>query len=168
MGLLGDFRWDSPKASLAMASGTKILAVASFGGHWVQLQRLRPAFEGHDVTFVTTEEGSGAVVDGCRVRVVTNATRRSPSKFPIMLWQWVEIIRSEDPDVIVTTGSAPGMVALAVGKLLGRRTVWIDSIANVERLSTSGRIAARVADLHLTQWQHLAKADGPRYLGSVL
>ena len=29
------------------------MAVASGGGHWVQLQRVMPAFEDHDVTFVT-------------------------------------------------------------------------------------------------------------------
>jgi hypothetical protein len=33
----------------------KILAVASGGGHWVELIRLSPAFEGHVVVFATVE-----------------------------------------------------------------------------------------------------------------
>ena len=36
------------------------------------------------------------------------------------------------PDVIVTTGAAPGYFALRFGKLLGARTIWIDSMANAE------------------------------------
>ena len=31
----------------------RVLAVASAGGHWVQLMRLRPAFGEDDVTYVT-------------------------------------------------------------------------------------------------------------------
>lgn len=146
----------------------RILAVASSGGHWIQLLRLLPAFERHQVTFVTTTEGNRADVEGHAFRVVTNATRRSKWKFVVMVFEWIRIMRKDDPQVIVTTGSAPGMVALAVGKLFGKRTVWIDSIANVERLSTSGRLAGRFADLHLTQWEHLSRPGGPEYRGSVL
>src|SRR5688572_14021606 len=40
----------------------KILAVASSGGHWTQLLRLRPAFDGCEVVFVTTQSGSRAEV----------------------------------------------------------------------------------------------------------
>ena len=36
-----------------MSKPRRILAVSSGGGHWVELMRLRPAFEGHDVAFVT-------------------------------------------------------------------------------------------------------------------
>ena len=39
-----------------MASASKrILAVSSGGGHWIELLRIRPAFEGADVAFVTVQ-----------------------------------------------------------------------------------------------------------------
>jgi hypothetical protein len=41
-------------------------------------------------------------------------------------------------------------------------------VANVDELSMSGRKAGPHADLWLTQWPHLAAANGPRYSGSVL
>ena len=77
------------------------------------------------------------------------------------------------PDVVVTTGAAPGYFALRLGGLLGARTIWIDSIANVEELSLAGQKAGQTCDLWLTQWEHLAKpADskvkGPEYKGSVV
>ena len=35
----------------------RVLAVASGGGHWIQLLRLSPAWEGCAVTYVTTTDG---------------------------------------------------------------------------------------------------------------
>ena len=80
-----------------------------------------------------------------------------------MLW----VVCANPPGVVVSTGAAPGYLAIRFARMLGARTVWIDSIANVEELSMSGRDGQRDADLCLTQWPHLA--GGPvRYLGAVL
>ncbi|WP_245893415.1 UDP-N-acetylglucosamine transferase subunit ALG14 [Devosia naphthalenivorans] len=69
----------------------------------------------------------------------------------------------------MTTGSFPALMALGVARmLLGARTIWIDSVANCQALSTSGRLARRVADVWLTQWPHLATVDGPEHWGAVL
>ena len=77
------------------------------------------------------------------------------------------VIVRERPQVVVSTGAAPGYLALRLAKALGARTVWIDSVANVDELSLSGRLASEKADLCLTQWPHLA--SGPvSYQGSVL
>ena len=57
---------------------------------------------------------------------------------------------------------------LRLAKLFGCRTVWIDSISQIEALSMSGRHARKVADLWLTQWPHLAKPGGPEYSGTIL
>lgn len=73
----------------------------------------------------------------------------------------------ERPDVVVTTGAAPGYLAIRLGKLLGARTIWIDSVANADELSMSGRRALQQADVCITQWEHLADRDGPHYYGSV-
>jgi hypothetical protein len=60
-------------------------------------------------------------------------------------------------------------MALVVGKLVARsRTIWIDSIASVETMSLSGRLARFVADAWLVQWVHLARPGGPEFWGAVL
>jgi UDP-N-acetylglucosamine:LPS N-acetylglucosamine transferase len=79
-----------------------------------------------------------------------------------------KIIRYERPNFIISTGAAPGVIALAVGKLFGARTIWLDSIANTEKLSLSGKIAGKFVDLWLTQWEHLSSDRGPKFWGSVL
>ncbi|MEZ5447992.1 MAG: hypothetical protein R3E89_02850 [Thiolinea sp.] len=78
------------------------------------------------------------------------------------------ILLRERPDAILSTGAAPGAVAVMLGKLLGIRTIWVDSIANVQQISRAGRLIQKRADLFLTQWPHLSAEPEIRYQGSVL
>lgn len=157
----------------------RILAVASGGGHWVQLLRLRPAFEGHRVTYVTVRGSYRADVGDARLHVVKDATRWDKVGLVKMAMQLAWILIRVRPHVIISTGAAPGYFAIRFGRLLGAKTIWIDSIANVEEISMTGRIVARFTDMWLTQWQHLEDScgvvrrgstnqSGPRYEGAVL
>jgi exopolysaccharide biosynthesis glucuronosyltransferase PssD len=147
----------------------KVMAIASGGGHWVQMRRIIPAFAGVKVFYVSVDPTSAADVPGCTYYAIRNVSRRDRLGFAVLLGQLLRILGRERPDVVITTGAAPGLVALALAKaLLGARTIWIDSIANIERLSSSGQQARRVADVWLTQWQHLARSGGPDCWGAVL
>lgn len=149
--------------------GKKALAVASGGGHWIQMRRLRAAFEGFDVAFVGVKPVYAEDVPGQRFYAVRDANRWDRWGFIVLIVQLLRILWLERPDVLVTTGAAPGFIALRLAKqLFGARTVWIDSIANCERLSSSGQLARRYADAWLTQWPHLESAGGPQYWGAVL
>ena len=55
--------------------------------------------------------------------------------------------------------AAPGLVCVLAGWLLRYKTIWVDSIANAEHLSASGRIARRFASRVYTQWPDLAQED---------
>jgi UDP-N-acetylglucosamine:LPS N-acetylglucosamine transferase len=152
-----------------MCDMKRVMAVASGGGHWVQLMRLRSVLARHDTCWVTVQPAyREQVPQGQRFYVVTDATRWSRWELVKMVAQVWWLVLRDRPEVLVTTGAAPGLAAMQAAKLLGARTVWIDSVANVEHLSMSGRKARRWADLWLTQWPHLAKPGGPRYLGAVL
>ena len=146
----------------------RVLAVSSGGGHWVQLLRLYPVLAKHDAAFVTVVEASRTQVPGHRFYRVNDATRWNKIGLIILALRLAVIILKERPEVIISTGAAPGFFALRFGGLLGARTVWVDSIANVERLSMSGRMIGKHADLWLTQWPHLATPAGPHFYGSVL
>jgi len=146
----------------------KVLAIASGGGHWVQLLRLRPAFEGCDVTFATVREGYREDVGDASFHLIPDSNRwnklallRSAAAIFLLVWR----LR---PDVVITTGAAPGFFGVRFGKWLGARVVWVDSVANVEELSMSGAKAGSFVDLWLTQWPHLAAEGGPDCFGSVL
>jgi UDP-N-acetylglucosamine:LPS N-acetylglucosamine transferase len=146
----------------------RVLAISSGGGHWVQLLRLRPAFEGCEVTFATVRDGYRTDVGEADFRLIRDANR----------WSKLDLIRSAfaifrlllrlRPDVVITTGAAPGYFAARIGKCLGARVIWVDSVANADELSLSGQKAGSFVDLWLTQWLHLSNKNGPEYLGNVL
>jgi UDP-N-acetylglucosamine:LPS N-acetylglucosamine transferase len=155
----------------------RIVAIASAGGHWVQLMRLRAAWAGCDITYVTTDPGLVEVMRQAsaergepepRLRIITNGNRWQRRRLALQLMQILVLMLRTRPDAVISTGAAPGYFALRIGKLLGARTVWIDSIANAEELSLSGNKIRKYADLWLTQWPHLAGPDGPEFLGAVL
>ena len=146
----------------------RVLAIASGGGHWIQLTRMLPAFDGHELILVTTLVSYRDEVAPHRFYVVPDANIRRKLALVFTAVRVGFIVLWERPDVVVSTGAAPGYFALRVGKLIGARTIWIDSIANAEQLSLSGRKVRRYADLWLTQWPHLVTTQGPGYEGGVL
>lgn len=146
----------------------KLLAVSSGGGHWIQLLRVTPGFQGCEVVFVSVHKSYGAQVANQTFYVINDANRWSKLALARAALRLAWIIWREKPEVVLSTGAAPGYLALRIGRLLGARTIWLDSIANVEKLSLSGRMIGRFADLWLTQWAHLARPEGPHFAGSVL
>lgn len=145
----------------------KVLAVASIGGHWIQLLRIaRPMEEHYEMVYVSTHAKCATMVEGQIFHPTTDFSRSDAWKLIPSLFKAIKIIRREKPDAIITTGAAPGFVFLLVGKLLGIKTIWIDSIANAVHLSASGRMASRFASRTYTQWKYLATGK-IRFAGNV-
>lgn len=145
----------------------RVLAIASGGGHFVQLLRLSPAFAGHDVHFASVHPDCASQVAGAPFHSFRDVSRADWWRLPLSLFDIVGILLRVRPHAIVTTGALPPLLALALGRMFGVRTLWVDSIANSERLSGSGKLARRLAHQTITQWPNLAE---PRvaHWGSVL
>jgi len=120
------------------------------------------------VTFVTVHDSYRNQVAEHNFYVVNDANRWSKIALLKAAGKLAWIVWNEKPDIVISTGAAPGYLALRMGRLIGARTIWLDSIANVEQLSMSGSRIGRFADLWLTQWPHLTRPGGPYYAGSVL
>lgn len=146
-----------------------MLLVASAGGHWIELDRLRDAFVGADCQFVSTCAGMTPPLGTRDVLEIGDVARDSAIGALPTIRRLVQIMRAFSPDLVVSTGAAPGALALLVAKVFGARTIWIDSIANSDTLSLSGQLVRPVADVRITQWAHLAERNRSlRYLGQVL
>jgi UDP-N-acetylglucosamine:LPS N-acetylglucosamine transferase len=146
----------------------KLLALASGGGHWVQLQRLRPAFSAFETVYVSMFESYAEQVEGSRYYIVPDASRFDLKSFAPVVAKALGILIRERPAAVVTTGSAPMLAFVLLGRLFGARTLWIDSIANSERLSSSGRLAKRIAHKVVSQWPEVAEREGVACWGAVI
>ncbi len=151
-----------------MADERHVLAVASAGGHFQQLMALRPGLADQRVTYMTTLAGLGAQFGADPQITIPDCNADTPLAvlrcMAVIGWRIVRL----RPDVVITTGALPGLIAIFWGRVIGARTLWVDSIANAETLSASGKLARRVAHLTLSQWAEVAADTGTRYEGSIL
>jgi UDP-N-acetylglucosamine:LPS N-acetylglucosamine transferase len=153
----------------SLSSGKRrLLAIASGGGHWIQLLRLRDAFAGFDVAYVSMFDNYAEAVPGARFHTVSDASRFNLRGFGKVWIKAIIIMIKERPHAIVTTGAAPMLCFLILGRLIGSRTLWIDSIANAERLSTSGWLARKIAHCTVSQWPDVAEREGVPYWGAII
>ncbi len=124
-------------------------------------------FNGYQVSYLSTNIEHAKEVDG-KLYTVIDANQWSKFRMALMFLQVAWVLIKSRPDVIISTGAAVGLAAILWGKVIGAKTIWVDSIANAEELSGSGAKVGRFADVWLTQWEHLARPGGPQYWGSVL
>jgi hypothetical protein len=130
--------------------------------------RLRPAFGDHTVHYMTTFSGLAERFGIAGATIVPECNARSPLRAlrcAFVVGTWVLWHR---PQVVISTGALPGLFAVAFGRVVGARTIWVDSAANAEALSASGRRARSIAQLCLTQWPAVAESENVTYRGSIL
>ena len=145
----------------------RVLAIASGGGHFIQLMRLSPAWDGHDISIATVDPSSRALVGDAPFFSFRDVSRADWWRIPSATLDIARILIKARPQVIITTGALPGLIACALARPFGVKCLWVDSIANSEILSGSGAQAGRVCRQVVTQWSQLA-SDKAEYWGSVL
>ena len=145
----------------------KVFAAASFGGHWMQLLRITlPLEDKYEVVYASTHPKCSKMIGTGHFHLIKDFSRQDAWHLLPAFFQDLSILRKEHPDVVMTTGAAPGLIVLFAAWLLRYKTVWIDSIANADHLSFSGRIAKHFASRVYTQWPDLAD-KGIIYYGTV-
>lgn len=146
----------------------KILAVSSDGGHWIQLKKVLPAFLDNIASFATINIKRKKEVDFRNFYVVKDANRWNKFGLIILAFQMFKIILKERPNFVISTGAAPGFFGIVFGKMFGANTIWIDSVANVNKLSMCGKYVGKFSDLWLTQWPNVADNKGPICRGRLI
>jgi len=148
----------------------RICLVASAGGHLSQLLKLAETWKDYETFCVTTTDVmQRKLQQHGKVYVVGECNRQHLFKVAKVLFRCLKIILRERPDVVISTGAAVGCIMCFLGKIIGAKVVWLDSITNVEKLSLSGRIVRYIADLSLVQWPDLAEQyKNVEYVGAVI
>ncbi len=147
-----------------------VCLAASSGGHLTQLLKVTGDWESYDTFVVTTSDVvREAIRRFGRAYTVGECNRDHPLRVIAVLARCLWILVRERPDVVVSTGAAPGCLICLLGILFGAKVVWLDSIANVGRLSLSGRLVRPIASKFLVQWPELVERyPGVEYEGTVL
>ena len=140
-----------------------------------QLMELRSVTDGRDAFLVTYRSEATKRIPQWKRRVYF--MRHRGEKLPliglmllVMSLKAIGILVREKPKVLISTGAEIAIPFFLVGKLLGSKTVFIDSMTRVRSRSATGRLLYPVADVFLVQWPEARRLYGPRavYAGSVV
>jgi beta-1,4-N-acetylglucosaminyltransferase len=154
----------------------KFCIVCSPGGHFDEMARLLGAFEKHEYFLVTYK--SESIINFKNVYLIESRyLKRAKSLYGLTMLliktslEAIKIILREKPDVIFSTGG--GEIAIPfcyLGKMLGKKVIYIESLANITSCSGGGRYVYPIADLFLVQWQSLLKVYGnkAKYWGKII
>lgn len=148
----------------------KVLLVCSPGGHLQQMLALEPAWRAMERSWVTLE---GADVEYLladeRTTIGHGPTNRSLGSLVRNLGLAWRLLRRERPEAILSTGAGLAVPFFLVGKLLGVRLVYVESVTRTETISLSGRLVYRIADRFFVQWPQAAeRLRRAEYAGGVL
>lgn len=145
----------------------KVLGVASGGGHVVELVRLQPAFDGAELSYMSTMDSYASMFKGFRYYTVPDFSQWNAYKIPYAALKMYKIMAKIKPDVVFTTGAAPGVLALFIGRLMGAKTIWIEASCHTDKISISGKLCKLFAGRVYTQWPQLASSK-IIYSGNVI
>lgn len=149
---------------MVKSSKVQILAVSSTGGHWIQLQRLAHLFEKHSTVYLCT---APKVIYNSKFFLVSDASRWNKFNLILQFFQVFWIVFNQKPQIIISTGASVGIWAMITGRFLGSKTIWLDSIANHNTISLSGKLVKPFCTIFLTQWKHL-ESKSTNFKGNVL
>lgn len=146
----------------------KLILVASFGGHFVQSQRIFPVLQDYEITVISTKKGA-RYYEGIEVKdEIQDCNFKEPKKAISCFLQSLKLINKVRPDVVISTGAAPGCIFCIISKVKGAKIIWIDSIANTKDLSLSGRIITKFTKNVFSQWEGVALKRKVQYLGKLI
>lgn len=148
----------------------KVGLICSSGGHFFQLYLLREYWEEFDrfwVTFLGSDTKN--LLEGEKTYWAYSPTNRNIKNFFRNLYLAINIIRKEKPDVIISTGAGVAVPFLCLGRLLGKKTIYIESLTRIRDISLSGKLVYPVVDTLLVQWEELGKKyKKAKFVGQVI
>jgi UDP-N-acetylglucosamine:LPS N-acetylglucosamine transferase len=148
----------------------KIALVCTQGGHLTETLQVLDAFEGHEIFFVTHYSTRDDEVRAIAPAYFCANIGERPLVFlRTILWA-LRLLLRERPQVIFSTGSEIALPFFFWGRLLGIKTIFLESWCRVEGLSRTGKLAYPLVDEFWVQWPQLLQVCGSkaRYFGGVI
>ena len=146
----------------------KILMAASSGGHLEEALALKALRERYDTALITekTEYKVNCWQDSVYLMPQVNRKElKSLIQYVGIFFTTLKILLKEKPDVVLSTGAMVAFPALLLGKLLGKKIIFIECMFNVDEPTLTGKLTYRFADLFIVQWEEMLQVYPNAVLG---
>ena len=142
----------------------KLLFISSTGGHLSEMLQLRSLFKKYDYHIVTEKTKSNlALKDEYKDKIdfLVFGTKDHMLTYPFKLlyncFKSIYLYIKIHPDYIITTGAHTAGPMCYLGKILGSRIIYIESFANVNTKTVTGKLVYPIADRFYVQWEEMKK-----------
>lgn len=151
----------------------KVLFVSSIGGHLTQMLQIKKIFD--DYNYVLITEKSDVTInlkDKYNVRYYMYCNKKNFIKYffinVINAFHSVYTFFKEWPSVIVTTGANTAIPLCYLGRIFGKKVIFIESFAKRDGKTLAGRLAYPVATTFIVQWESMLKYyPKAKYFGGI-
>lgn len=142
----------------------KVLFISSTGGHLSELLQLSPLFEKYDYNIITERDKTNEYLKqtyGKRIHFLPYGTRSKIFsyifKYLFLCIKTVYYYFKLRPKVIITTGTHTAGPMCILGKIFGSKIIYIETFANSNKKTATGRLIYPIADLFIVQWEEMLK-----------
>ena len=134
----------------------KLCLVSSSGGHWEQLQKLKPLIEKYD-GFLVTEKTK---FDANAKYFMKQTDLKDKLMIFKMIWNsiytffiWIK----ERPDFVITTGTIVAYPFYLLSILFHKKFIFIETFGRANMPTVAGKMMEKHSDLFIVQWESQKK-----------
>ena len=152
------------KIKIRTIAGNKVMFISSTGGHFSELMQLKQLFKKYDYYIVTEKTKTNTELKeqhNNKIAYLVYGTKDHmllyPFKFIYNCFKSLYLYLKIRPKVIVTTGTHTAVPMCYIAKLFGTKVVFIETFANMETKTLSGKLVYPIADVFIVQWKSMLK-----------
>src|SRR5271156_5379730 len=129
------------------AAGPRVMLVCCQGGHLMQMLALKSAWADlPHVWFTTRAADTEALLRDERKIYAHVPTARNVKNMLRNFWLALGVLGRHRPDVVLATGGGVTVPVFVVGKLMGARLIYVESLTRVDGPSLTGRLVYPLTD----------------------
>ena len=144
----------------------KVLFIASTGGHLNELMQLEPLFEKYNYSIITEKDKTNESLKekyGTRTKLFTYIF-----KYFYLCLKTIYLYFKIRPNAIVTTGTHTAGPMCIIGKIFKSKVIYIETFANRNKKTATGKLIYKIADLFIVQWEEMLELDPKAVYGGSI
>lgn len=142
----------------------KVLFISSTGGHLSEMLQLKDMFNRYNYHIITEKTKSNLSLKDKypnKVNYLIYGTKDHPLTYPFKLlancFKSLYFYFRIHPDYIITTGAHTAGPMCLIGKIFGSKVIYIETFANINTKTITGRLLYPFADMFIVQWHSMKK-----------
>lgn len=153
----------------------RVMFISSTGGHFNELMQLKSLFNKYDYHIVTEKDKVTLNLKNEykeKISYLVYGTRSHLFKYIFQFiyncLKTIILYFKYRPNYIVTTGTHTAGPMCYLGKIFGSKIIYIETFANRNSKTATGKLIYPIADLFIVQWKEMLKIYPKAVLGGSI